>query len=78
MKIKVTQEHIDLGERKLCSECPVALAVIEATGIACEVEPDEIRFKGRYFQLPPAACRFISEFDCGAPVQPFEFELPIP
>lgn len=80
MKIKVEQRHINAGCRHRCKECPVALAILEATGVEVAVYP----ISGVYFGnqvvvgIPWEVSHFIGEFDHGLPVQPFEFVLDWP
>lgn len=80
MKISVTAEHIKKGKRQHCSLCPIALAMIDAgiedPYVHTNVVLTGIDYESRgYFTLSPAAKRFISRFDCGRAVEPFEFEL---
>ncbi len=78
MTIHVTQAHIDAGAREDCRECPVALAIHEATGCTCEVLPWTIYTDRGKFKLPRAVFEFIEAFDNKQPVQPFSFEVDIP
>lgn len=78
MKIQVTQEDIDKGERWKCGACPIALAAIRAfhqphvlVDRDCVWVPGEDR--GR--SMPDKAQSFIRAFDAGQPVEQFEFEL---
>jgi hypothetical protein len=79
MKITVTAEHIRYGRPCDLLSCPVALAIRDAewaafpwvTGGAVEVLGTRINVS-----LPEEACRFISAFDSGMVVSPFEFDLP--
>lgn len=83
MKIQVTQDHIDNGTVKDACLCPIALAIRDATGAA---HFDVIvsthgwshyngnKLLGNY-ELPVDATNFITKFDLGEPVSPFEFEL---
>lgn len=88
MKISVTQEHIDAGERGECGRCPVALAFGDA-GFNVSVCPayvefykaDSNRHGGTFIcrrPLPQEAGLFIYRFDKDGPgaVAPFEFEMP--
>jgi len=77
MRIEVTAEDIKNGVFTDCRSCPVALALDRHTGdwwsvgtsTATRIET------GARFLLPPSACRWIHNFDCGDPVEPFSFEL---
>ncbi len=80
MIIKVLQQHIDSGNH-MCAGCPIALACTEAglnhphvCGRTVSYFPDGYL---REATLPQIAFYFVSDFDAGRPVQPFEFELPI-
>ena len=82
MRIQVTQEHITNGRQKWCQLCPVALALGEALGTEVSITCTDFRIvsppktaRKRHFKLPENVMLFISDFDCGRPVQPFEFEL---
>lgn len=81
MKIKVTQEHIDKGERSLCAFCPVALAFKDVfpdkkvqAGIGVAIIEDAKYLLAEYWDLPREASNFIEQFDRGFPVYPFEFD----
>lgn len=77
MKIKVTEEHIAKGRRGCCERCPVALAIREMT--PCEsvrVSSVILRIADTHVALPWHAGVFVTDYDQGRPVQPFEFELP--
>ena len=81
MLITVTQKDIDLGIRKNCRVCPVALAVYRAINLPIEVSAFNVCHEGPYGEiiapLPPEATRFILDFDAGKEVGPFTFDLPI-
>lgn len=78
MKIEVTQEDIDKGERGSCSGCPVALAMKRALGVqTLLVEDDAAWTNMEEYLLPDPVPDFIGDFDTGEPVKPFTFELPI-
>lgn len=78
MRIFVTQEDIDKGERQKCTACPIALAASRALH-----QPNVLvdRFnvwvpgeeRGRL--MPDKAQLFVWKFDAGKRVRPFEFEL---
>ena len=81
MKVEVTQAMIDEGKRDNCRACPIALALIRATGeaevsvgwgqarIGRSFSPD-----CRFVSIPHEACLFIAAFDQGQEVAPFSFE----
>lgn len=78
MKIEVTQEDINKGEVTECRRCPIALAVIRATGNKYVlVDSDYTHVGTKFCPTPVTAKRFIRNFDYGNDVQPFTFELPI-
>lgn len=80
MLIRVTEEHIENGSAG-CSHCPVALAIQDAGYPEAAVfyqtawldGPGDVQVK-----LPEEATMFIFAFDNDRPLQPFEFDLPIP
>lgn len=79
--VVVTQEHIDKGKRCDGVRCPIALALDPIDGIS--VDTEEICLHGMGYsgtdpKLPAEAVEFISAFDEGEPVQPFEFDIDWP
>lgn len=85
MKITVTQEDINNGKRADYQFCPIALALNRAFHTkSAEVNPSRAYVTRKklwlfespalYF-LPPEASNFVTTFDQGKPVAPFEFEL---
>ena len=85
MKIHVTHKHIDEGVMKSCQHCPVALAVIGATGVAyASINIRRIRWGNTWGQggmgweereTPDAVKTFMRKYDHREPVRPIEFEL---
>jgi len=80
MIVKVTQEHIDTGNRGSRSpeSCPVALAMKDAGMHYPWVDSEYISFfdaEAHQEPTPPLVALFIMDFDAGEPVEPFEFEL---
>lgn len=77
MTILVTQEHVDRGARQDCWECPIALALADATGRTWTVRPDflEDRRDGKRYGVSEDVFEFMGDFDSGDPVEPFSFEL---
>ena len=78
VKIEVTQEDIDRGERKSAKRCPIARACLRAglknvevdAMVECEgVKGD--RLYGRCSLIEP----FVEAFDAGNKVFPFSFEF---
>lgn len=76
MIIKVTQHHIDNGERKSYTGCPIALAICEATKEVWMVFDvylmDTIR---NYIPLPQFMIDKIEKFDEHGTMKPFSFKL---
>lgn len=77
---KVTQEIIDRGIPNSPCDCPVAIALrqqllpnAQVGGYKIWFDPDDYRF----ITIPEHIRTFITSFDHGRPVQPFEFELNI-
>lgn len=79
MLIHITQPHIDRGCRGDAENCPVKLAIHDASGLICTVAEDYIRFGNGpdSFQIrtPVAVAVWISRYDRRELVEPFEFEL---
>ncbi len=85
VRVRVTQEDIDAGERADCVRCPVARAV-------CRDVPGAINAwvnygfvevvvpPGRVVRdvLPDRAILAIVEFDSSGVMEPFEFDLTLP
>lgn len=75
--VEVTQADIDIGCKKDCLNCPVAVALERATGKmwsvlgTCARRPAEFEV----YLLPESARQFIGAFDEGEPVKPFTFEF---
>lgn len=87
-KVKVTQNHIDNGEKEEMHSCAIALAFIdipnvdhipystptvgEEEGIVEFETTDGTQYKAL---LPKNAVEFYKAFDKGEQVQPIEFEI---
>lgn len=79
MKIQVTQDDIDSGTPHEPEGCPIALAIQRVLG-QDEVQVTDVGFVTiglGDFELPASAVSFISYFDAGYDVEPFEFELDV-
>lgn len=67
MTIRVTQEHIDHGQRASCVDCPIALAVRECVRPELQAEVrvlfSSVRIGNETIELPPSARAFIAQFD---------------
>lgn len=78
MKINVTQADIENGHRADCFHCPIALAVIRATGIFSTVDSDGIRIYDNPVKRFPHDMQrqeFIERYDHKETVEPFSFEI---
>lgn len=85
MKIKVTQKHIDAGNRGSSSSCPVALAIketcpeltyVSVSLAAVDYQIPLLCYDLRcYKSLPLVARDFIKSFDAGNVVDSFEFDF---
>lgn len=85
MLVTVTAEDIKNGQKKVCSRCPIALAVIRASGKKfASVVPGEFgcgdtdpNFPGgqwKRYSMPDVAYDFMRRFDTDRYVEPFTFE----
>lgn len=79
--IEVTEADIQVGQRKNCFDCPIALAVRRAYP---EITNPEFNisvgvrhgFVGNArFWMPTEAAEFIKKFDAGETVEPFSFQV---
>lgn len=78
MHVKVTAEHIRLGEQGSSCRCPIARAIKDALP-----EPHgavgvlgRLAFVGNStYKLPQEAQAFVIAFDSDSAVEPFEFDL---
>ena len=70
--VTVTQAHIDSGERKSSSSCPIAQACV-GMGYDDVTVDDTLLLDGIEYKLPTEASRFIEDFDDGMEVAPFTF-----
>lgn len=80
MNVSVTAHDIENGDPNLCGFCPIARALERQTGIPWLVHADKARplmsAPGSYIDLPDEAILFITRYDAGEPVEPFDFEFP--
>lgn len=75
-KISVTAEDIEKGARECEFSCPIALALRrEFPKTEVCVDSIDIRVGDVSVKTPETAALFISDFDCGDEVEPFEFEI---
>ncbi len=81
MVINVTAEHIAKGKRGKCEECPIALALNDATKANWEVNGTHVYSLWANNQvtrrLPLEVANRIARFDEQGEMDPFTFELPI-
>lgn len=76
IKVSVTMAHILVGRRANCINCPVALAMRDATGENRTRAYNYHALVGDvYYRLPERAKRWISKFDEGGEIKPFNFYL---
>lgn len=82
LKVNVTQEHIDKGERYSTSACPIAWALrdvlpTDSFGVNVRASVAVWFRNGGYYQagLPRTAQDFVVEFDNGHNMSPFSFGL---
>ena len=79
MKITVTQEDIDKGERQNGCRCPIARAIAREGGGGPTVSTRQaildIDSVVHIAELPQPARDFIAAFDNDGEVQPFTFEI---
>jgi len=82
MKIIVTEEDIDRGQRRDPENCPVARALRRAGVEHCGVGGIAVMIGSgadhTMVVLPCIAQEWIMQFDWGKPVGPVEFELTLP
>ena len=71
VKVSVTQDHIDDGKQDHCAECPIALAIEDAIGI----KPNADNLLAEKTDKPWEVTVFMSRFDDGCDVEPFDFTL---
>ena len=77
-KVKVTQFHINTGEKEDCHSCPVALALSETfPEYVFEVHRNDITINGEYWEMLTSIRVFIDAFDKELEVEPVEFEIDI-
>ena len=86
VRVRVTQDDIDAGVRCDCVRCPVALALMRAVPGCREALVDCARFDMDMVDgpnlydvpLPIEVVNAIADFDTGAGMSPFEFDLTLP
>lgn len=82
IKVQVTQDDINKGERCSYLHCPVARGMHRAIGTIVGITPMRARFlddgSPKEVALPNIAADFIIAFDSERAVTPFEFEIDVP
>lgn len=85
VSIAVRKRHISAGVGATPTACPIALALNEQLGAgAASVGARKFRFFCKdgsitnEFDLPESVQSFISKFDNGEDVRPFEFRVQVP
>lgn len=77
--IRVSKEDIKNGIRRSTTSCPIALALPRYGFATPWVGFSGVRYgvsgPRSFFPLPESACTFVSRFDDGKPVKPFNFYL---
>ena len=75
-KIDVTQEDIDSGRRCSSTSCPIARALLRATGQSLYVWAYACGYSGNMrYDLPAIAKNKIAVYDLCGVMTPFSFEL---
>lgn len=78
LNVYVGKRHIEHGKRANCDSCPIALALMEKNiWSSVSVSTTTAYFPNSCGYLPPAAKKFISNFDSGHPVKPFSFRIKV-
>lgn len=86
LRIKVEQQHIDMGKPKSACGCPIALAIAEQMPKEWRTECDVVVRREEvllydtgdivgWAEMPVEGMIFVSSFDRYEPVKPFEFDL---
>ena len=78
IKIEVTQEDIDRGEKGDCAKCPIARAIRRTLKVRyVHVDTDFLEWGPDYscMNAPVKVSKFIDAFDEGRRVSPFTFML---
>lgn len=85
MIVSVTKKHIYNGKRNDCYTCPIALAIIDATGcdtivvdettVSYGYKEDDGHIRRIHHNLPRSAKRFIKNYDDDESVSPMRFRL---
>jgi hypothetical protein len=79
MKITVTQQHIDEGQRGSTTRDPISFAMADAGLEHPHAGVTYLSWQSKDYkrsvEIPREVYDFMADFDNGRPVQPFTFEL---
>ena len=75
IKVRVTQDHIDLGLPELTIKHPLALAVHDVTGLVVQIDDPEL-FVNKT-DKPQKILAFIDDIEAEQDTEPFDFKLHI-
>jgi hypothetical protein len=79
MIVKVTQEHISKGCKRVGDSCPVTLAIKEELpNTFVWSDQTSIQIGAHFYETPPIVKDFITNFDANFFVAPIEFTLELP
>lgn len=86
LRVNVTKQHISNGKRNGAFDCPVALALKDKLPGKFQVNSETLAYRSLHNKkwlltsittLPKRVQQFISNFDSGKKVQPFEFKITV-
>ena len=82
MKISVTQQYIDEGQRGSSTRDPIAFAMSDAGCLRPHAGVTHLSWQdekhNRYsVEVPRVVYEFMLDFDNGRPVRPFDFDLEV-
>jgi hypothetical protein len=79
MKITVTQQHIDQGQKGSPTRDPIAFAMADAGLESPNAGVTHLRWykdgRRQYVEVPREVYDFMLNFDTGRAVKPFEFQI---
>jgi len=74
IRVEVTADDIQRGEKKSETSCAIAVAAKRSGAKLVYVDPTSIHVDGVDYRLPDEARRFVDAFDACHVVEPFSFE----
>ena len=81
IKVSVTEDDIENGG-SACHNCPVARALLRATGVMWKVHGDtgetRLGIEWRPYWFPGLVGEFVRSYDKCFDVLPFDFEIEVP